>query len=183
MRNPLRSEAEAYRFLGVVIVGAAVIIAAAFINTWLGVAVAVIAFAALGRWLMQEPVPGAAEPAPVIASGTPPGTHRVLVVAPPGTETVTVPDGAEVLVVVPALATAVEAYTGAVDDRRGDAESTAAALESRLPGARVEVGADDPALAVEDALRVFGADEVLVAGDGELVETIRERVALPVSRA
>ncbi|HEU5477717.1 MAG TPA: hypothetical protein VFU64_07835 [Gaiellaceae bacterium] len=182
MRNPLRSEAEAYRFLGVVIVGAAVIIAAAFINTWLGVAVAVIAFAALGRWLVQEPVPGAAEQAPVIASGTPPGTHRVLVVAPPGTERVTVPDGAEVLVVVPAVATPVEAYTGAVDDRRSDAESTAAALESRLPGARVEVGADDPALAVEDALRVFGADEVLVAGDGELVETIRERVALPVSR-
>ena len=47
MRNPLRSEAEAYRFLGVVIVGAAVIIGAAFINTWLGVAVAVIAFAAI----------------------------------------------------------------------------------------------------------------------------------------
>jgi hypothetical protein len=159
-----------------------VIIAAAFVNTWLGVAVAVIAFAALGRWLMQEPVPGAAEPAPMIASGTPPGTHRVLVVAPPGTETVTVPDGAEVLVVVPALAATVEALTGAVDERRSDAESTAAALESRLPGARVEVGADDPALAVEDALRVFGADEVLVAGDGELVETIRERVALPVSR-
>ena len=64
MRNPLRSEAEAYRFLWIVIVGAAVIIVAAFINTWLGVAVAVIAFAALGWWLMHEPVPGAAEPPP-----------------------------------------------------------------------------------------------------------------------
>jgi Flp pilus assembly protein TadB len=55
VRNPLGSEAEAFRFLGVVIVGAAVIIGAAFINTWVGVAVAVIAFAALARWLMQEP--------------------------------------------------------------------------------------------------------------------------------
>jgi hypothetical protein len=183
MRNPLRSEAEAYRFLGVVIVGAAVIIGAAFINTWLGVAVAVIAFAALTRWLMQEPVPGSADPPPVVASGTPPGTHRVLVVAPPGTDAVTVPDGAEVLVVVPALAATVEALTGAVDDRRADAEETAAALESRLPGARVEVGADDPALAVEDALRVFGADEVLVVGDDDLVQAIRARVAIPVSRA
>ena len=183
MRNPLRSEAEAYRFLGVVIVGAAVIIGAAFINTWVGVAVAVIAFAALSRWLMQEPVPGAADPPPVVASGTPPGTHRVLVVAPPGTDAVTVPDGAEVLVVVPALAATVEALTGAVDDRRADAEETAAALESRLPGARVEVGADDPALAVEDALRVFGADEVLVVGDEDLVQAIRARVAIPVSRA
>ena len=55
MRNPLRSEAEAFRFLGVVAVGAAVIIAASLINTWLGVAVAVLAFAWLGRWLRKEP--------------------------------------------------------------------------------------------------------------------------------
>jgi hypothetical protein len=183
MRNPLRSEAEAYRFLGVVIVGAAVIIAGAYINTWVGVAAAVIVFVAIGWWLAHEPVPGAADPPPMVTSGTPPGTHRVLVVAPPGTEALTVPDGAEILVVVPALSSTREALTGAVDDRRADAEATAAALESRLKGARVEVGADDPALAVEDALRVFGADEVLVAGDDGMLESIRERVALPVSRA
>ncbi|HEX5174659.1 MAG TPA: hypothetical protein VFV91_11010 [Gaiellaceae bacterium] len=183
MRNPLRSEGEAYRFLGVVIVGAAVIIAASFIDKWLGVAVAILAFAWLGRWLMQEPVPGAADPAPVVTSGTPAGTHRVLVVAPPGTESVRVPAGADVLVVVPALASTRESLTGAVDDRRGDAEATAAALEARIPGSRAEVGADDPALAAEDALRLFGADEVLVAGDDGMFEAIRERVALPVSRA
>jgi hypothetical protein len=183
MRNPLRSEAEAYRLLWIVIAGAAVIIVAAFINTWLGVAGAVIAFAALAWWLMHEPVPGAAEAPPVVTSGTPPGTHRVLVVAPPGTETVNVPTGAEVLVVVPALASTAESLTGAVDDRRGEAEATAAALEARIPGSRAEVGADDPALAAEDALRVFGADEVLVVGDDGMFEAIRERVALPVSRA
>jgi len=183
MRNPLRSEAEAYRFLGVVIVGAALIIAGSFINTWLGVAVAVVVFAGLFWWLKQEPVPGAADHALVVTSGTPPGTHRVLVLAPPGTETVTVPDGAELLVVVPALASTTESLTGAVDDRRHQAEATAAALEARLPGARVEVGADDPALAVEDALRMFGADEVIVAGDDGMLAAVRERVALPVSRA
>ena len=182
MRNPLRSEGEAYRLLWIVVGGAAVIIAAAFINTWLGVAVAVIAFGALGWWLMHEPVPGAAEAPPVVTSQTPPGTHRVLVVAPPGTEMLAVPESAEVLVIVPALASTRESLTGEVDDRRHDAEATAAALESRLPGARVEVGADDPALAVEDALRVFGADEVLVAGDEGMLEAIRERVAVPVSR-
>jgi hypothetical protein len=183
MRNPLRSEGEAYRLLWIVVGGAVVIIVAAFINTWLGVAVAVVAFGALGWWLMKEPVPGSAEPPAVVTSGTPVGTHRVLVVAPPGTETVSVPDGAEVLVVVPALSSTTEALTGAVDDRRHDAEATAAALEARLQGARVEVGADDPALAVEDALRVFGADEVLVVGDDGMLDAIRERVALPVSRA
>jgi hypothetical protein len=182
MRNPLRSEAEAFRFLIVIIVGAAVIIAASFINKWLGVAVAILVFAGLFWWLKQEPVPGSSDPPKVVTSGAPPGTHRVLVVVPPGTEAVHVPDAAEVLVVVPALSSAGEALTGAVDDRRHDAEATAAALESRLPGARVEVGADDPALAVEDALRVFGADEVLVAGDDGMLDAIRERVALPVSR-
>jgi hypothetical protein len=183
MRNPLRSEGEAYRFLWVVVVGAAVIIAAAYIDTWFGVAVAVVAFAALGWWLVKEPVPGAGDPPKPVISQTPPGTRRVLVVAPPGTESVPVPDGAEVLVVVPALSGAVEALTGAVDDRRHDAEATAATLEERIPGARVEVGADDPALAAEDALRVFGADEVLVIGDEEMADAIRERVAIPVSRA
>ena len=183
MRNPLRSEAEAYRFLIVVIIGAAIVIAAAYGNMWAGVAAAILAFAALGWWLVKEPVPGAGDSPRKLASGTAPGMRRVLVVAPPGTDAVTVPDGAEVLVVVPALASRREALTGAVDDRRHDAEVTAAALESRLPGARVEVGADDPALAVEDALRVFGADEVLVVGDDGMLEAIRERVALPVSSA
>ena len=69
-----------------------------------------------------------------------------------------------------------------MDDRRADAESTAATLAERL-SARAEVGADDPALAAEDALRVFGADEVLVAGDDAMVDAVRERVAIPVSRA
>jgi hypothetical protein len=183
MRNPLRSEGEAYRLLWIVVGAAAVIIAASFLNTWLGVAVAVIAFGALGWWLMNEPVPGAADPPKPVASGTPPGMRRVLVVAPPGTESVAAPDGAELLIVVPALASTRESLTGAVDDRREEAEATAAALGSRLPDARVEVGADDPALAVEDALRVFGADEVLVVGDDGMLDAIRERVALPVNPA
>lgn len=182
MRNPLRSEGEAFRFLGVVVVGAVAIIAFAFANVWAGVAVAVLAFAGLGWWLMHAPVPGAGEPAPPLTSGTPPGRRRVLVVAPPGTSSLSVPDGAEVVVVVPAVASAVESLTGAVDDRRGDAERTVATLAAQLPHARVEVGADEPALAVQDALRVFGADEVLVAGDDGMLDEIRKRVALPVSR-
>jgi len=182
MRNPLRSEGEMYRFLWIVIGGTIVIVVCAVIDKWLGVAAAVIAFAALGWWLFKEPVPGASDPPRAEVLATPSGPRRVLVVAPPGTESVAVPDGADVLVVVPALDSKLEAVTGAVDDRRADAESTAAALATRL-SARAEVGADDPALAAEDALRVFGADEVLVAGDDEMVGAIRERVAIPVSRA
>jgi hypothetical protein len=182
MRNPLRSEGEMYRFLWIVVGGAIVIVVCAVINKWLGVAAAVIAFAALGWWLFKEPVPGANDPPKQVVSATPAGQRRVLVVAPPGTESVAVPDGADVLVVVPALASTTESLTGAVDARRADAEATAAALGERL-GARAEVGADDPALAVEDALRVFGADEVLVVGGDGWMDAIRERVAIPVSRA
>lgn len=184
MRNPLRSEAEAFRFLIAVIIGALVIVGAAYINTWLGVAAAVLAVVGIGWWLKDEPVPGAGEPPPRITSATPPGTHRVLVVAAPGTRSVNVGDGAtEVVVVVPALASTVESLTGSVDDRRAEAERTAAALAARIPNARGEVGADDPALAVDDALRMFGADEILVAGDEEMVEAVRGRVAIPVSPA
>lgn len=184
MRNPLRSEAEAFRFLVAVIVGALVIVGAAYVNTWLGVAAAVLAVAGIGWWLTQEPVPGAADPALRLASSTPPGSHRVLLVAPPGLDSVQLADGAtEVVVVVPALASTVESLTGSVDDRRADAERTAARLAGQLPNARARVGADDPGLAVEDALREFGADEIVVAGDEELAEQVRSRVTIPVSRA
>ena len=79
MRNPLGSEAEAYRFLGVVIVGAVAIIVAAYINTWLGVAVAVLAFAALVWWLRQKPPPEDSDPPSGITSSgsdAPPSSGR-----------------------------------------------------------------------------------------------------------
>jgi hypothetical protein len=187
-RNPLRSEAEAFRFLIAVIVAALVIVGAAYLNTWLGVAAALLAVAGLVWWLMQEPVPGAAEPPTKLDPSTPAGTHRVLVVAAPGTASISVADRAtEIVVVVPALASTVEALTGAVDDRRAEAEQTALSLTRRLSrpgvGVRGEVGADDPWQAVEDALRTFGADEIVVAGDDATVAQIRGRVTVPVSRA
>jgi hypothetical protein len=47
---------------------------------------------------------------------------------------------------------------------------------------RSEVGADNPVLAVDDALRTFGADEIVVAGDAELADKIQGRATVPVSR-
>ena len=184
MKNPLRSEAEAFRFLFAVIIGALVIVGAAYLNTWLGVAAAVLAVAGILWWLRQEPVPGAGDPAPKLESATGRGVHRVLVVALPGAASVSVgPAATDVVVVVPALASTVEALTGAVDDRRAQAQETANRLASTLPNARGEVGADDPGLAVEDALREFGADEIVVAGDDALVAIVRGRVTIPVTRA
>src|SRR5581483_1569548 len=184
MRNPLRSEGEAFRFLVAVIVGALVIVGAAYLNTWLGVAAAVVAVAGIIWWLMQEPVPGVADPSPRLTSSTPGSTHRVLVVAAPTTSSVSVPSKAtEVVVLVPALASRLEAVTGAVDDRRAEAEATARRLAGQLRNARGEVGADNPSVAVEDALRTFGADEIVVAGDDEFCAAVTERVTIPVTRA
>jgi len=185
MRNPLRSESEAFRFLLVVIVGALVIVAGATVNTWLGVAAAVVVVVGIIWWLMQEALPGTVEPAHKVDPSTP-GGHRVLVVAMPGTSSVTVsPDATEIVVTVPALASKLEAATGAVDDRRADAEQTALSLTRRLsrPGVSVrgEVGADNPWLAAEDVLRTFGADAIVVAGDAAVADQIRGRVTVPVS--
>jgi hypothetical protein len=187
-RNPFRSEGEMFRFLGVVIVGAILVALGSLINVWLGVIVAVIAVAGIIWWLLQEPVPGADEPTPQLDSGTPSGVHRVLVVVAPGGSAPSVPDAAtEIVVIVPALASKTEAITGAVDDRRTEAEQTALSLTRALSrdgrSVRGEVGADDPVLAVEDALRTFGADEVVVAGDDAMVDAVRARVAVPVRRA
>jgi hypothetical protein len=184
MRNPLRSEAESFRFLVAVIVGALVVVGAAYVNTWLGVAAAVVVVAGIGWWLLQEPVPGAADPPPKLDSATPGGTHRVLVIAAPGTSAVQVSAHAtDVVVVVPALVSTVQSLTGAVDDERAQAEATASRLAATLPNARGEVGADNPGLAAQDALRTFGADEIVVAGDEAMLEQVRDRVTIPVSRA
>jgi hypothetical protein len=194
MRNPLRSEAEAFRFLIVVIAGAIAIAVLAYANKWVGVAAAILVVGGIGWWLWRSPSPAGDGPFERLGSSTPPGRHRVLLVAPPQAEPGPVVrqmrarvDGGptEVLVVVPALAAPLEAVTGDVDDRRAAAGQAARDLAARLTGAGLEargtVGADEPLLAVEDALREFGADEVVLVGDEPLLEQARERIAVPVS--
>ena len=164
-------------------IGAAVIIVAALINTWLGVAVAVIAF--VGARLVAAARAGAGCRRSAAAgrlgdaAGNAPRARRRA--AGHG-------DRHRAGRRRAARRCAGARLDGGVADRSGGRsprrrEATAAALEARLPGARVEVGANDPALAVEDALRVFGADEVLVVGDDGMLDAIRERVAIPVGRA
>jgi hypothetical protein len=51
----LRSEAEAFRFLLVVIGGAVTIAVASWVNTWLGLAAAVVVVTLLVRWVRGGP--------------------------------------------------------------------------------------------------------------------------------
>jgi hypothetical protein len=74
-------------------------------------------------------------------------------------------DDAEVKVVAPATVSALDWLTNAEDDARAAAmdiaEGTVESLDSP-ESASAEVGDNDPVQAIEDALRTFRADEILV---------------------
>ena len=202
MRNPLRSEAEAFRFLLATIAGALVIAGGAYVNRWLGVAAAVVAVGGIVWWLRDEPVPGSADAPRRIAAETPPGIHRILVVA---NETVggaalletverLAQPGSELLVVAPALPSALRRWASDTDGARADAErrvqQTVAHLASAGLDVRGEVGDDDPLLAISDALRTFGADEIVISTHPEgrshwleqdLIGKAAQRFAIPIT--
>lgn len=201
MRNPLRSEAEAFRFLVVSIVGALIIVAGAYIDTWVGVAAAVIVVGGIARWYWRQPSP----PATRLRVESDDPIQRILVVA---NETVgggvlraelerragTHGRGAEVLVVAPALASPVQHWVSDVDGAREDAEERLNESVGLLRAAgfrvRGEIGDPDPLVAIEDALRTFGADEIVISThppgrsnwlEQDIVGKARQRLALPVT--
>jgi membrane protein implicated in regulation of membrane protease activity len=202
MINPLRSEAEAFRFL----LGAAVyfglIAIAGVINEWAGVAVFVILTAiVIGWWWRARREEHRPKAAPVHRGG--PDERRILVVA-----NETVGGGAlrdrveqrssgyrtEVLVVTPALNTRLKTFTSDEDRAREQAQERLDASLARLREAGIEangeVGDGDPLQAMEDALRTFGADEIIISTHPEgrshwlergVVDGARERFAVPIT--
>ena len=104
-------------------------------------------------------------------------------------------DGAdEILVVTPALPNRLDWLASATDKAREQADERLSAIMDQLAGTDTdvsgEVGADDPMLAFEDAIREFEPDHILVAlrPDEEagwqergLLEELRERFGLPTT--
>jgi hypothetical protein len=96
-------------------------------------------------------------------------------------------DGGDVTVHVVAPATHVGKFqwlTGADDEARAEAaelaDRTARAVDAEV---ETEVGERDPLLAAEDALALFPADEILVAGTAdEKTEAGLRDLGLPISR-
>jgi hypothetical protein len=98
----------------------------------------------------------------------------------------------DVLVLAPALNTPLATWASDVGRSRLDAQRTLVLTIGALAAANVEargkVGDPDPLQAVEDTLRDFAADEVIVAlGEGEgsaetrrLADELRRRLDLPV---
>jgi len=201
MRNPFRSEAEAYRFVWGTIAYFAAIVIAAVINTWFGLAV-FLALTGAMLWLLVRRRPGEAP------TRTAPRPHegdeqRILVIA---NETVagtrlrqTIEERAagrrtELLVVSPALNSPVRHWASDEDPARAAASDRLDASLARLRDlgmdARGEVGDGDPLQAIEDALRTFQPDELIISTHPEgrshwleqgLVERARERFVLPIT--
>ena len=174
MRNPVRSEADAYRFLLVSVGYFALIVAAASVATWLGLVVFLALTAvAVGWWVRsrrEEP------PLRTQAASVPEDVRRILVVANEtvgGSELFTViaelSEGVdeEVLVVCPALNSPLRTWVSDEDGAREAAQQRLDATLSRFASAgidaRGEVGDGDPLQAIDDALRVFGADEIVIS--------------------
>jgi hypothetical protein len=203
MINPLRSEAEAYRFL-LLTVGyfAAIAIAALVIGTWAGVVVFLALTLAGAVYVVRasrtEP-PWQAVPSRRGRENE----RRILVIA---NETV----GGErlrdeihsrsegydeqVLVVTPALNSHLRHWASDEDNARVEAQKRLDASLARLRAAGIdakgEVGDAEPVQAMEDALRLFGADEIIISTHPEgrshwlekgIVETARERFAVPIT--
>ena len=175
MRNPLRTEAEAFSFVLVAAVCfLALALAAVFGGRWVGIAVflALVLGIAVGIYLRSEPT--VREPA-VWERRAGDGRRRILVVAD-GTlgsdllreEVRRRTEGvdAEVLVVAPGLATS-DRFDAGAEAARAQAsrqvEETVAALSKAGVLAWGTVGDADPLRALRDALRTFRADELIVA--------------------
>ena len=201
MINPLRSEAEAFRFLIASIVYFGAIVIAALIDKWAGVAVFVVLTAAVVVWWLRtrrEERPPQTAPRPHAE-----GERRILVVA---NETVgghtlrsmiqerSLDVREQVLVVTPALKSPLKHWVSDEDDARAAAQerldASLAMLAEAGVEARGEVGDGDPLQAFEDALRTFGADEIIISTHPEgrsnwlergVVEHARERFAVPIT--
>ncbi|HEY3182907.1 MAG TPA: hypothetical protein VGJ77_08740 [Gaiellaceae bacterium] len=201
MKNPFRSEAEAYRFVWLTLGSLLLIAIGSWINVWVGVAV-FIAEAIVATWALffrGEP------DAPVRQA---PAAHaenerRFLVIA---NETVggrllrerieQMSEGvaAKVLVVCPALNSPLKHWVSDEDDARAAAQQrldrSLEALREAGLDADGQIGDGDPLQAIEDALRTFAPDELIISTHPEgrshwlergVVDRARERFDLPVT--
>ena len=202
MSNPFRSEEAAFRFVWVTIGYFALIVIGSVINVWLGLAVFIVltvgaVWFLVSRRARDEP----RERQAPAAHGR--GDYRILVIA---NETVggsvllgTIREHAagkrvRVLVVTPALNSPLKHWVSDEDGARSAAESRLARSLATLRGEGLsvdgQIGDGDPIQAIEDALRTFAPDELIVSThppgrsnwlERGVVENARERFDVPVT--
>jgi hypothetical protein len=204
MKNPFRTEAEAFSF--VIVCGAlfgSVALAGILGGRWVALSVFLALALGVGVGIYMKTEPKTTEPAVWDRRRRAGGPKKVLVVA---NETVagralrgeivhrTAGTDADVFVVCPALNSRLRHWTSDEDEARARAqerlEASLAALADEHVEARGEVGDDDPLQAIEDALRTFGADEIIISThppgrsnwlEREVIIRARERFDLPIT--
>ena len=203
MENPFRSEAAAYRFL-LLSVGyfGAIAIAALAGGRWVGLGVFILLTGVgVGLYMRRGEPQAPVRTVPVRQSAE--GERNILVVAnetvgggPLRKEIVKRSEGVQehVRVVCPALNSPLRHWVSDEDPARAHAqerlEHSLARLREAGIDAQGEVGDSDPLQAIEDALRTFGADEIIISTHPEgrsnwlekgIVGAARERFALPIT--
>lgn len=204
MHNPLRSEADAFRWVVGIGAGAVTVVVLTLLTrpvmgaVW---AALLVGFAAGAAYRSSR---GSLPRSLTVGRGAD-GRHRLLVVA---NETVRGQAlleeienrcrgrESEILVVTPALtASRASHWASDVDEAMEQAkqrmELSLIEIEKRLGlKARGEVGDSDPNVAIEDALRVFPADEIVISThpaqrsrwlERGVVERAREQIDLPIA--
>jgi GABA permease len=200
VKNPLRDEASAFQAVLVTLGGAVLVVIAAWVSAWLGIAVFLV-LVALAFWAIRGGMRQRPPQAHVVRDEGP--TRRILVVA-----NETVGGGAlldvlgrkaegvseEMLLVCPALNSRVRTWTSDEDGARAAAQQRLDESLARLSDAGVtargEIGDGDPLQAMEDALRTFPADEIVLSThppgrshwlEQGVVEQARHRFDVPVT--
>jgi hypothetical protein len=201
LKNPVRDEASAFQVVLLTLGGAVLVVLAAWVSTWLGVVV-FLALVAAALWAIRGGMRQRPPQAHVVRDEDGP-TRRILVVA---NETVAGDElrdllgekasgvSEDVLLVCPALNSKLRTWTSDEDGARAAAQSrldtSLARLEALGVQARGEIGDGDPLQAIEDALREFPADEIVVSThppgrshwlEQGVVENARMRYDVPVT--
>jgi hypothetical protein len=189
--------------LGLLAAGALFLLSAATEQwAWLLVAVPVLAVGAVAAWTMRSrrrPPPPDLEPRPERPGD---GVHRILVVADEGVTSSAFRDAIELsaragpteaFVTAPALASRLGRWTGdeaSYEAAKQHLDETLQALSALGVEASGKIGASDPIQAADDALRVFAADELVIAThpdseanwlEQDVVDAARSRYGLPVT--
>jgi hypothetical protein len=203
MHNPLRSEADVFRLVWVIVVAAALVVALTLLTRPVYGVLLVALLIGIGIGLVWRGTRGSV-PRSVAAPHSADDTRRILVVA---NQTATGRElleeirnrsrgvDCEVLLVSPALVgSRAERWASDIDEGLDLARERMARSVSALRGigveVRAEVGDPDPNMAIEDALRVFPADEIVISTlppdqsrwlEHEVVERTRREVDLPMT--
>jgi sirohydrochlorin ferrochelatase len=208
VRNPVRSESDAFY----IAVGSAVVLGAsvalgALVAPLVGVALVVGALAGALIWELASADPDRRQPLREAAAAGErfaiPGRRRVLVVANRTLQSETlraelagrVRDGAEVHVVVPILASRIHYVASDIDAELREARERLADVLAwaRAEGLDVTGRVGDPSIAlgaIEDELRLSGADEVILSTlprgrsnwlETGIVERLREELDIPIT--